>query len=746
MNTDKKIAVIAERLTGSEAGECLRGRVEPVMKGDIEQLKAGSVIDIMVMPAGTHTCNFGGANSKLAKRTVTVDASAAVNLQEQLQAVNAGREGKQRAFFDFDHEEKGPASGWPTKFFWTEPQGGLPGGVFARTELSLAGAEAITGKNYRGFSPQFWATKTKPAKVIAGPDLCMGSFVNDPAFYENEPLWARHQSPGSDEPGATGAQSRETETDENQMKDKIVELQSTIKNLESEVQQLKAKAAANANDELAAERLKGKQAELRATAAELEAEQLKAKDQERRETFAKNEVDGAVKDGRIGAKDEKLQAKFRKLIEEDESNIVLLAAMPKNPALAGEKLTASATAAAGERLQAKEGPERIIQALGERIQASRGLGKVMGYDSRAHQQAKEEARKMEYLFAKEVSRNAEVLNMPLYALGECLRGTAAEDTLGTLSGTLVMQRTLEFFRINYPLFKAIYTDFSDVPAMLSQTIDTRVVSKPAVQTYNNALGADGRPAGWDTASPATTTSKTISLDEHVGVPVVFGANALAKTIRRLFDEQAPAMAYALASYFVAKLYAKMTAANYNGYAAVNGAKVPVAYVTYAKGVLDFARSAFVDLNMIFNPNEVPLHDRAVLLNSQYYAAAGKDPSLVTFWAGQRNPEIITEGELPKMSKFVPIEAPDFPVTNNRVGFAFQKTAIGAISRIPQDYSKVLPGASYGNVTMISDPETGMSVMLVEYVNHTGGYAEMRMETMIGADVMDKRGGLVITSQ
>jgi hypothetical protein len=236
------------------------------------------------------------------------------------------------------------------------------------------------------------------------------------------------------------------------------------------------------------------------------------------------------------------------------------------------------------------------------------------------------------------------------------------------------------------------------------------------------------------------------LDEHVGVPIVFDANTLASTIRRLFDEQAPAMAYALAAYFVAKLYAKITAANYNAYAVVNGAKVPVAYATYVKAVGDFARSAAVDLNAIFNPNEVPLHDRALLLNSAYYGAMGKDPSLVTFWAAQRSPEIITEGELPKMSKFVPIEAPDFPTSNNRVGFAFQKNALIAISRLPNDYSKILPGASYGNVTQITDPETGMSVLLVEYVNHTGGYAEMRMETMIGAGVGDNRAGLVITSQ
>jgi hypothetical protein len=189
-----------------------------------------------------------------------------------------------------------------------------------------------------------------------------------------------------------------------------------------------------------------------------------------------------------------------------------------------------------------------------------------------------------------------------------------------------------------------------------------------------------------------------------------------------------------------------TAANYNAYAAIDGDKVPVAYATYAKGLNDFARSAIVDLNAIFNPNEVPLHDRSVLLNTAYYAQVSKDPSLVTFWAAQRNPELITEGELPKMSKFIPIEAPDFPSSANRVGMALQKNGVVAISRIPADYTKALPGANYGNSISIADPNSGLTVQLVQYVNHTGGWAESRMETMIGAKVGDKRGGLPITRQ
>lgn len=355
------------------------------------------------------------------------------------------------------------------------------------------------------------------------------------------------------------------------------------------------------------------------------------------------------------------------------------------------------------------------------------------------------ARELEAVYRNDVSENVDILGMRVEEVFEALEAATDADTAGTLSGTLVLQRTLEFFRINYPMFRKIYTDFSDQPALLNQTLETRSIGTLAVQTYNNQVGADGRPIGWGTVSAPSSTDVQIVVDEHVGVPVVFGANTLSSTLRRLFDEMAPAMSYALAKYFVAKIYALFTPANYNAYALVNGLKVPVAHASYVQSLINFGRSSMVDLNAIMNPNEVPLNDRIVLLNSAYYGQASKDPSLITFWAGQQDPEIITEGELPKMSKFVPIEAPDLPNTNNLVGMALQKNGVVAISRVPQDYTKVLPGASYGTSTMVTDSETGMTVMLVQYVNHTGGYAESRMETMIGGKVGDKRGGLCITS-
>ncbi|HLX70762.1 MAG TPA: hypothetical protein VKV04_14130 [Verrucomicrobiae bacterium] len=367
-------------------------------------------------------------------------------------------------------------------------------------------------------------------------------------------------------------------------------------------------------------------------------------------------------------------------------------------------------------------------------------------DSEMAQEQNSIAREFHALWANDISENEGLLNMRLDEMFEELKASTDADNIGTLAGTMVLQKTLDFFRIDYPLFSRIYTDFSDQPALLNQTLETRKIGSLAIQTFNNQLDAAGRPQGWSTVSPATTTDVPISVTQHIGVPVVFGANTLSSTLRKVFEEMSEPQSYAIAKQFVQLVYALFTPANYNAYAVINGSKVPVAYASYVKALGDFGRSAMVDLNAIFNPNEVLLKNRCVVLNSAYYGQASKDPSLITFWAGQQDPEIITEGELPKMSKFIPIEAPDLPTTNNLVGMALQKNGAVAISRIPADYTKALPGASYGVSSMVTDPQTGMSLMLVQYVNHTGGYAESRMESMIGAAVGDNRGGLCITSQ
>lgn len=323
-----------------------------------------------------------------------------------------------------------------------------------------------------------------------------------------------------------------------------------------------------------------------------------------------------------------------------------------------------------------------------------------------------------------------------------------KGNLGTLSGSLMAQKALEAFKYGVPELARVTTDFSADVGYYGQTEVTRIVVAPQVDTYDATL-VNGRPNGWVSLSAVQTTDVSITMSYHLGLPVVFDSNTLAAANRNLFEEQAVMAAYAIGKQLYTLIYGLMTPANFAAYAAVSGAKVPLAYAKFSVPIGDFGRGKLIDLAMAFNLNEVPVQNRTVFLNSPYFAQLSKDPSLVSFFAAQRAPEAVADNELPKVATFVPMEAPNFTTANttaNLVGFAMQCGAIVAKTRVPMDYTAAMPEAQYGRVVLVTDPVTGMSLKNVQYTNHLGGYSESRLEILLGAAVGDTRGGLCITSQ
>jgi hypothetical protein len=684
--------------------------------------------EFMFMPGGVHQiCCKNAATGKTVHASVEVTRASAAAVQAQFSAV-AGRKAPHKPYFDLNHSDA-EASFWPSGFAWCESP--VPG-IYARGEWSAAGRTAIEGKNYRTFSPKFWVDDPagNPARIISNPDskLNFGGLVNDPAFEKVSPLWAKNAGdPGQSTPTPSHTMNPE----------ELAELRAKQKQLETDITELKAKAATDAT---AASQLKAKEADAKANASALENAELKAKvvkfetaARELRAKNAKDAVTAAIKRGALEPKNTELQAKWEKWCSDTPEMISALENLRGAEVLDQSGLTAGQTAG----LQAKAGPLIVLKAYAALVAKN---AKVKGQDTASFKERGAHALEMGAIWANDIRKDLTAFK------GVPLSAAADADTAGTLAGTLVTQRTLELFKYEFPMFQSIYTDFDDVPANFKQNITTRIISVPAVQTYSQMLGADGRPGGWNTVVPATMTDVTISLDEHVGVPIVFDANILASTTRRLFDEIAPAANYALGKYFVDKIYGKITAANFNAYAAIVANTVPVAYATYPVGLVDFARSHLANLAGILTQNLVPTHDRSVMLNVPYHAQLTKDPSLVTFYAGQREPGIINEGTLPRLAGFQPVQAPNMPSANNIVGFAMQKNALLAVTRLSNDYTQALPGSSFGNVTTVTNPDTGMSVVLVQYVDHRLGYAEWRIQCMLGAGVGDNRAGLIITSQ
>ena len=763
----------------------------------ISELPDVADCEIMFMPGGRQSITpyRGGIGKPM---DVLVDRAGAAAMEAQRTALLA--KGK-RAYFDFEHQDSG-ASFWPAAFFWKE---GARPGIYAKGEWTADGKAGVEGKTWRCFSPVFRVDRkdATPARLRCEPgaEPNMGGLVNDNAFTNISPLWAKN---------AGGAQSTDS-TQQHMNEQQLAALQAKNTELENEIAGLKAERAAikakNENDEFVSARIEAKELQLKLNNSELANAALKAKAdtaetaiKARNKGDAEKAVADAIARGAIAAKDEASVKFWTDTITNDPAQSAILAKMGGNPALGGRITTSHAQVTA-------EAPNNVIRAFGA-ICAKNAAIPLSAATAEEKALLAHEAGRM---FTTEIKGKFDPLGMSLNDAIKAADYSDAAGNVGLLSGTLVLLSALPVLKYSYPVLSAITTDYASTPGMYGQTETTRIVLSPAVQSYNTAADSAGRPTGWDTASPALTTDVSITLNNYKGVPIVFGITTLAATLRDLFGEQSVMAINALGGDMVNALTALMTSANFNAYAGLTAAsgattsgstaisaastanmypgmkitgtgipantliasvtdgtnavltkkatatntgltftlqssdQIPTAYATYAVAQASFSTADLGNIKAIFDPNKVPEQGRTILLNSLFYNQLTRD-QIFHFYAAMKQPEIITAGQLPPINGFVPMNAPYFPSANYGFGFAMHNAALAIKSRLPQGLPQNLSAQPPGQISTITDPDTGLSFNLVQYWNLQGGYYEWRPELMYGVALGDRRCGLLLTSQ
>lgn len=293
----------------------------------------------------------------------------------------------------------------------------------------------------------------------------------------------------------------------------------------------------------------------------------------------------------------------------------------------------------------------------------------------------------------------------------------------TYSGDHVALRTLELLKVAYPALSKVTADFSQESAYFNQPIRTRIVTPPAVAAYH--------PVNGYVAQPTATEDVPVVINHHVATTVSFNANEMASTGRRLFDEQLEAQHNSIGKEMVAALYALITAENFTADPTICSP-------------FDFDRATVIALGQALTARGVPAQGRTLLLNSEYYARLMADPAIVTLAAHQR-PEIITGAQLPNVHGFDVIEAPDLPGTGNLGGFAFSRSALLLATRTPQDANKVFPGVQNGRTRVVTNPDTGLSVLLIQATDPILGRAFQAIAVMYGVAVGQSAAGQLLLS-
>lgn len=151
---------------------------------------AGGLPDeIQWMPPGRHTIT-PYIDGKPKEMTITVDAALAERIAGQLVALRAAADRGEGdvPFLDFNHED-GAASAEVTALRWAgdDPKSG---GIRARVHWTKAGRDALEGKNFRRFSPQ-WLSDPKSLEPV-GVGVNMGGLVNRAAFTRIQPVVAKN--------------------------------------------------------------------------------------------------------------------------------------------------------------------------------------------------------------------------------------------------------------------------------------------------------------------------------------------------------------------------------------------------------------------------------------------------------------------------------------------------------------------------------------------------------------------------
>ncbi len=538
----------------------------------------------------------------------------------------------------------------------------------------------------------------------------------------------------------------------------VAELQARNKQLEQTISGLKGKDDAVAKAELRAAQaeLSEVQAQIKMSEQDAKIVALEASQKQRLEGDAEAAVQRMVAGGKIPTRDTKLQDTYKQKFVADPSLIPLMAgeASQTQPGtgmigVVGGRITAPAAAVEAARggdnngglglmLGYQHGNRDIAGALRgiAELCASSGKGGTVTEKFKAsYEVAQMYKEQIQPCFIEASRRNG----TPSFAL----QAAAASDTLGTLAGNLVALRTLDLYKFEFPMLDSISTDFSDQPANYNQTTVTRIIVVPAVLSYDATLGGDGRAAGWTVVTPAQTVDASVTLNRHRAVDIIFDANTLASTQRRLFEEMGPAAAYALGKDVVDFLYTKITFANFGGNAGDN-APSQVADV-------NFGRPTFSKAKRLLNLQGAPFTNRFALAYSTYQEMLEQDPTLVSLAVFQK-PEIITDAELPQISRFRPLEAPNLPATAIAGGgvngvlraFFAHKSALLMQARIPNDWSTVLgQGMSYGSVNIVTNPDTGLSTLLTQFSNPQSSHAEYRQSLIYGAAVGNSKGGWIV---
>lgn len=336
-----------------------------------------------------------------------------------------------------------------------------------------------------------------------------------------------------------------------------------------------------------------------------------------------------------------------------------------------------------------------------------------------------------------------------FMLKDIVRAADTTDAnVGTIATGLVLMRNLGYLKNIINFMPYISTDFRNEPALYGQPVFSRYIVPPGVTAFNTTTG-------WGDSTPSTVDC-SVTINKHNGVQITFETQLLGSTVRNLLTEQVSAQTYALGEQVVKDFLNTLFAATWTG--TVNNVSLGN----------NFNLSSFVTLKNRATLAKLPPVGRFALMHSTYHDGVLTDGNLVTAKAIMSliNKDIsaLESAELPTLYGIKPLEsqlasaiddgtltAPAISADGTvsfagvtKVGFMGNMSSMLMAARVPQDYTqafKDIPATAA--VEIVTDPDSGLSMLNCRYVNHQLARVTNRLSLMYGFAQGDPRQGIVL---
>lgn len=289
----------------------------------------------------------------------------------------------------------------------------------------------------------------------------------------------------------------------------------------------------------------------------------------------------------------------------------------------------------------------------------------------------------------------------------------------TLSTNQLVNDVIDAFKVQFPVFRSMGTDFATGQAKLGQQVIARVSKVPTAATYDATTGYKNGA----TSANSTVEDVTVTLNQHKHIPIKISHLDQIATTRDLYSDSIRNVAYAMGKTFLDYILSLSVAANFTQ--------------STTETINNTSRDTLGKVRKAMNAKGAMNFGRYGIVNSDFYEQLEKDARITSADYYAQRTGANGYGMLQNVSGFSAIyEYPDLPANSHNQSAVFaDPRAFVLATGIPSDTGVI--AARYGipqvmSQEVISDPMSGMQFLLLKWQEAGTGDLYFSLAFLYGA--------------